>query len=39
MQGNTGDLMDWGSMMRRAIFDRDLVTNRSGEAVDDPLTQ
>jgi acyl phosphate:glycerol-3-phosphate acyltransferase len=39
MQGNPGDLMDWGSMMRRAIFDRDLVTNRSGEAADDPLTQ
>lgn len=38
MQGNPADEMDWGSMMRRAIFDRDLVTNRSGETADDPLT-
>lgn len=39
MQGNRGDLMDWGSMLRRAIFDRDLVAEGSGEAADDPLTQ
>lgn len=38
MQGNSGDLMDWGSMLRRAIFDRDLVTEGAGEPVDDPLT-
>lgn len=38
MQGNPADEMDWGSMVRRAIFDRDLVTNRSGETADDPLT-
>lgn len=39
IQGNPADEMDWGSMMRRAIFDRDLVTNGSGETADDPLTQ
>lgn len=39
MQGNHGDEMDWASMMRRAIFDRDLVTSGSGETADDPLTQ
>ncbi|HUG32987.1 MAG TPA: glycerol-3-phosphate acyltransferase [Acidimicrobiia bacterium] len=39
MQGNPADEMDWGSMTRRAIFDRDLVTNGSGETADDPLTQ
>lgn len=37
MQGNTGDLMDLSSMMRRAIYDRDLVAERSGETADDPL--
>lgn len=39
MQGNPGDLMDRGSMMRRAIYDRDLVTDGSVETADDPLTQ
>lgn len=37
MQGQPDDLMDRSSMMRRAIFDTDLVANRSGETVDDPL--
>lgn len=37
MQGNPGDLMDRRSMMRRAIYDRDLVADRSGETADDPL--
>jgi len=37
MQGNPGDLMDRRSMMRRAIYDRDLVPDRSGETADDPL--
>jgi glycerol-3-phosphate acyltransferase PlsY len=39
MQGNPADEMDGQSMMRRAIFDRDLVMNGSGETADDPLTQ
>jgi len=39
MQGNPGDPMDRSSMMRRAIFDKDPVTNGSGETADDPLTQ
>jgi glycerol-3-phosphate acyltransferase PlsY len=39
MQGNSGDQMDRGSMMRRAVYDRDLVANGSGETADDPLTQ
>lgn len=39
MQGNPGDLMDGASMMRRAVYDKDLVTNGSGETADDPLTQ
>lgn len=39
MQGNPGDVMDGGSMMRRAVYDRDLVADRAGETADDPLTQ
>ncbi|HEX6300081.1 MAG TPA: glycerol-3-phosphate acyltransferase [Acidimicrobiia bacterium] len=39
MQGNPGDLMDRGSMMRRAVYDRDLVNDGSVETADDPLTQ
>lgn len=38
MQGNPGDLTDRGSMMRRAVHDRDLVTDGSRETADDPLT-
>jgi hypothetical protein len=38
MQGNPGDEMDWSSMMRRALFDKDLVTGTAGETADDPLT-
>lgn len=38
MQGNPGDLMDRSSMMRRAVYDKDLVTD-AGETADDPLTQ
>lgn len=38
MQGNPGDLMDRSSMMRRAVYDKDLVT-KAGETADDPLTQ
>lgn len=38
MQGNPGDAMDTASMMRRAIFDKDLVTNAPGETADEPLT-
>jgi glycerol-3-phosphate acyltransferase PlsY len=38
MQGNPGDAMDMASMMRRAVYDKDLVDERSGETVDDPLT-
>lgn len=37
MQGNPGDAMDGASMMRRAVYDRDLVSERSGETADDPL--
>lgn len=37
MQGNSGDEMDSWSMMRRAIYDKDLVDERSGETADDPL--
>lgn len=37
MQGNVGDEMDRASMMRRAIHDKDVATERSGEAADDPL--
>jgi len=39
MQGNPGDDMDRNAMMWRAIFDRDLVSDRSGETAEDPLTQ
>jgi glycerol-3-phosphate acyltransferase PlsY len=39
MQGNPGDLTDGASMMRRAVYDKDLLTNGSGETADDPLTQ
>jgi glycerol-3-phosphate acyltransferase PlsY len=39
MQGNPGDEMDSSSMMRRAIYDKDPVSDRAGEAADDPLTQ
>lgn len=39
MQGNPGDAMDRSSMMQRAIYDRDLVGEGSGERADDPLTQ
>ncbi len=39
MQGNPGDEMDWGAMMRRAIFDRDLAADGSGETAEDPLIQ
>jgi acyl phosphate:glycerol-3-phosphate acyltransferase len=38
MQGNPGDEMDTASMMRRALYDRDLVAEGSGETADDPLT-
>jgi glycerol-3-phosphate acyltransferase PlsY len=38
MQGNAGDGMDTASMMRRAIYDRDLVATTSRETADDPLT-
>jgi glycerol-3-phosphate acyltransferase PlsY len=37
MQGNYGDDMDTASMMRRALFDKDLVTETSGETADEPL--
>lgn len=39
MQGNPGDAMDRFSMMRRAIYDRDLVTDGAGETADGPLPQ
>ena len=39
MQGNPGDETDSSSMMRRAIYDKDPVSDRAGEAADDPLTQ
>ncbi|MFZ0013510.1 MAG: glycerol-3-phosphate acyltransferase, partial [Acidimicrobiia bacterium] len=38
MQGNAGDDMDTASMMRRAIYDKDLVDDGSGETADDLLT-
>lgn len=38
MQGNPGDDMDMASMMRRAIYDRDLARTSAGETADDPLT-
>lgn len=38
MQGNVGDEMDTASMMRRAVYDKDLVEDRSGETADGPLT-
>jgi acyl phosphate:glycerol-3-phosphate acyltransferase len=38
MQGNPGDDMDGASMMRRAIYDRDLVADSRGETAEDPLT-
>jgi glycerol-3-phosphate acyltransferase PlsY len=37
MQGNAGDDLETSSMMRRAIYDRDLAAHRSGETADDPL--
>lgn len=37
MQGNLGDDMDRASMMLRAVYDKDLVADRSGETADDPL--
>ncbi|HXV71807.1 MAG TPA: glycerol-3-phosphate acyltransferase [Acidimicrobiia bacterium] len=37
MQGNLGDVTDGSSMMRRAIYDQDLVTEGSGETADGPL--
>lgn len=39
MQGNPGDAMDRSSMMRRAIYDRDLVTDGARETADGPLPQ
>jgi len=39
MQGNPGDDMDRGSMMRRAIYDKDLLPHGPGETADNPLTQ
>ena len=39
MQGNPGDEMDRVSMMRRAVYDRDLVTDGAGETADGPLIQ
>lgn len=38
MQGNPGDEMDTASMMRRAMYDKDLVDQGSGETAEDPLT-
>jgi glycerol-3-phosphate acyltransferase PlsY len=38
MQGNPGDETDTASMMRRAIYDRDLIGERPGETAEDPLT-
>lgn len=38
MQGNPGDEMDIASMMRRAVYDRDLVSSTPGEAADGQLT-
>jgi glycerol-3-phosphate acyltransferase PlsY len=39
MQGNPGDDMDRSSMMRRAVHDKDLLTDGPGETADYPLTQ
>jgi len=39
MQGNPGDPMDRVSMMRRAVYDGDLVGDVAGDTADDPLTQ
>lgn len=39
MQGNPGDEMDRSSMMGRAVYDRDLVTDGAGETADGTLTQ
>lgn len=39
MHGNPGDAMDRVSMMRRAVFDRDLAAEASGDTSEDPLTQ
>lgn len=39
MQGNPGDDMSRSAMMRRAIYDKDLVADRSRDTADDPLTQ
>jgi glycerol-3-phosphate acyltransferase PlsY len=38
MQGNLGDETDGASMMLRAIYDKDLVTEAPGETADGPLT-
>jgi len=38
MQGNPGDANDTVSMMRRAIHDKDIVAEGSGETADGPLT-
>ncbi|HJS71142.1 MAG TPA: glycerol-3-phosphate acyltransferase [Acidimicrobiia bacterium] len=37
MQGNPGDQLDLSSMMRRALYDKDLVTGGSQETADEPL--
>lgn len=39
MQGNPGDAVDRASMMRRAVFDKDLAGDGAGDTADDPLTQ
>ncbi|MFP3882792.1 MAG: glycerol-3-phosphate acyltransferase [Actinomycetota bacterium] len=39
MQGNPGDEMDRYAMIKRAIYDRDLVSDGAGETADGPLTQ
>lgn len=39
MQGNPGDAMDRASMMRRVLYDTDLVGDPAGDTADDPLTQ
>jgi acyl phosphate:glycerol-3-phosphate acyltransferase len=39
MQGNPGDDMDRISMMQRAVYDKDLLSDAAGETADDPLTQ
>jgi len=38
MQGNPGDSMEWGDMMRRALYDRDQGASSTAETADDPLT-